>query len=413
MFSFATFLLAVATGVNAYSFYFSTQPTQCQPLTVNVVGQGKPPYRLILADGNPVYESGRWTDVQFSGSTHTIDALQWSGDSQIVAMLSDQDGIGTGGTSELIQVTNSTVTACNPHFQNGGEDFHWDFQNAISSCQQTNVSIWSDLTPVKPPLSGFVILVSGQSFALDLPPLFKNLRHGWFQWEANLPPNSVFIMGLGDANGDLKGTMHYPHHVGDSGDKSCYDVNSPQVTSNPAGKVSLDGPPASTPEPTDSTGTGSNSTGQSGLKPYYPAVTKTDSTTVGIVAGVLGTIIVLLLIGIGAFAYWWRTSYIKRVRESQVPSRYSVQSTSTQSPTMTPSPFLGATVPVPYVPPPADGRPLTQKERRAALAARPGATPSESAGSRAEGSDAAAPLAGPSEDHEGRRETIPPPYAGA
>lgn len=349
-------ILGLLDLVAAYSFSFSSHPTQCQPLTVNIVGQGKPPYRLLLADGNPEYESGKWTDVQFSGPSHTIEALQWPAGSQLVAMVSDQDGIGTGGTTELIRVSDSANAGCDPQFKYDDGFFHWDFRSAISSCKPTNLSIWTNLSAITPPLNGFVMLLNGQSFALDLPAPFKSLEQAWFQWLVDVPPESYFIMGLGDATNDLKGTMHYPHFVGDSGDTSCLDARSPRVTPGLPGSVSasrtasassLPAPPSTTspmylPGPIgpqgppdtlpESASTASSSTahrlaytaGPPKTQPMPTADAKARDNATGVVAGALGATIGLLCLGAAAFAFWWRTAYTKRVRAAWTPSSYSL-----------------------------------------------------------------------------------------
>ncbi|EJD46973.1 hypothetical protein AURDEDRAFT_164034 [Auricularia subglabra TFB-10046 SS5] len=410
--------LLAANLVDAYSFYFSSQPTQCQPLTVHIEGEGKPPYRLLLADGNPAYESGRWTDVRFSGSSHTIQALQWSGGSQIVAMVSDLNGIGTGGTSGIIPVSNSTDARCDPQFKYDDAFFHWEFRNSISSCKLANLSIWTNLSAITPPLSGFVMLLSGQSFALDLSAQFKNLERAWFQWLVNVPPESYFIMGLGDATSDLKGTMHYPHFVGDSGDTSCYNASSPRVTSSPAESAASISKPASSPysapaqepthlpdhsinhspdsfRPTPATATPGPSTQVAGISQQRtpPPVSTSKSIenldTIAIVAEALGAIIGLLFLACGAFAFWWRTSYTKRVRAAQMPRSYSMHTSSTTLSS------ARATAPA--------GTPISQKVARLL----DGRIDTEL---RRENAQTNAPIAAPPPDV--REDTVPPPYAG-
>ena len=81
--------------VSAFSFTFSTDPTQCSSLTVNVKG-GTAPYRLNLIPAGPMPRGGNETrtilDQEFSDKTFTLDALKLPADSQFIAMVSDATG---------------------------------------------------------------------------------------------------------------------------------------------------------------------------------------------------------------------------------------------------------------------------------------------------------------------------------
>ena len=81
--------------VSAFSFTFSSDPTQCSSLTVNVKG-GTAPYRLNLIPSGPLPRGGpevrTIVDEAFSDTTFKLDALKFPADSQFIAMVSDATG---------------------------------------------------------------------------------------------------------------------------------------------------------------------------------------------------------------------------------------------------------------------------------------------------------------------------------
>jgi hypothetical protein len=79
----------------AFSFTFSSNPTQCSSLAVTVDG-GTAPYRLNLIPAGPIPGGGTEirtiVDEVFSDKTFKLDALRLPARSQFVAMVSDADG---------------------------------------------------------------------------------------------------------------------------------------------------------------------------------------------------------------------------------------------------------------------------------------------------------------------------------
>lgn len=82
-------------AVSAFSFTFSSDPTQCSSLIVNVKG-GTAPYRLNLIPAGPLPRGGpeirTIVDEAFSDKTFKLDALKFPADSQFMAMVSDATG---------------------------------------------------------------------------------------------------------------------------------------------------------------------------------------------------------------------------------------------------------------------------------------------------------------------------------
>lgn len=87
-----------STVVSAFTFTFSSNPTQCSPLTVTVDG-GTAPYRLNLIPAGPMprglTEIRTIVDVEFSDKTFTVDALKFPASSQFIAMVSDAEGVSS------------------------------------------------------------------------------------------------------------------------------------------------------------------------------------------------------------------------------------------------------------------------------------------------------------------------------
>jgi hypothetical protein len=50
---FSLFLLSLFSFTNAYSWKFTSQPRQCQSVSVAVTGSGHPPYNIIIIPTGP------------------------------------------------------------------------------------------------------------------------------------------------------------------------------------------------------------------------------------------------------------------------------------------------------------------------------------------------------------------------
>lgn len=81
--------------VAAYSFNIANTPRQCQNLTVDITGEGKPPYSLLLIPFGPTplpnaIEARRITNVPFNnGTTSSVTfQLKFPENSQFVAVVS-------------------------------------------------------------------------------------------------------------------------------------------------------------------------------------------------------------------------------------------------------------------------------------------------------------------------------------
>ena len=90
--------LSTALKANAFSFYFTSTPTQCAQTTVQWNG-GQPPYTLLLVPTGHLNPETR-TIIQRnipSGSSVSF-VLDFPSGSTFVAVLNDATGVGAGGT---------------------------------------------------------------------------------------------------------------------------------------------------------------------------------------------------------------------------------------------------------------------------------------------------------------------------
>ena len=82
------------SAVAAYSFNIVNTPRQCQNLTVEITGQGRPPYSLLLVPTGPTplpnaVEARRITNVPFNGTTGSLSfQLRFPENSQFIAVVS-------------------------------------------------------------------------------------------------------------------------------------------------------------------------------------------------------------------------------------------------------------------------------------------------------------------------------------
>ena len=151
--------------VSAFNFSFSSDPTQCSPLTVTVNG-GTPPYSLNLVPSGPMPGGGgdirKIVDEQFSDKTFTLDALKFPASSEFFAMVSDATGLsschncsvrytprrshrfiaglGTGGTSAILTVSGSDNNSCLPTVKRKYDYIFILNPDIITLCQPVNIT---------------------------------------------------------------------------------------------------------------------------------------------------------------------------------------------------------------------------------------------------------------------------------
>ena len=160
---------------NAYTFKFTTVPTQCQDLSLAIDGQGSPPYEVLIIPVGPStaannVEVRTVIDQTFPNDGTTITfPLRFPANSQFVAVVrlfslisiplrplihpatqvSDQSGFGTGGTSTSVTVQSSSNSSCYDTSQSVQPLFVFSLYPDKSLTQCSTTRLWWDNTTVK------------------------------------------------------------------------------------------------------------------------------------------------------------------------------------------------------------------------------------------------------------------------
>jgi len=172
-------LFLLPTLAAAYTFRFTSVPTQCQELSLAIEGQGSPPYQVLIIPVGPStaqnnVEVRRVIDQTFPNNGTTVSfPLRFPADSQFVAVVrlfalvlfpfrphthpvsqvSDQSGFGTGGTSVSVTVQSSSNSSCYDTSQSVQPQFVFSLypEKALTQCSPSR--LWWDNSTVQ----GYVV----------------------------------------------------------------------------------------------------------------------------------------------------------------------------------------------------------------------------------------------------------------
>ncbi|TBU62694.1 hypothetical protein BD310DRAFT_698718 [Dichomitus squalens] len=284
----AVVLAELASLAAAYSFNIVSTPRQCENLTVQITGDGgQPPYSLLIIPVGPsplpnATEVRKITNVAFgSGSSASADfQLAFPENSQFVAVVSDNAGFGTGGTSAAVTVLSGNDGCFNPTQQVSPQWFlHTTPDGVLNSCVQTRIW-WNPGDPQGTPNFQGVI-PGGDSFSIPVGPTSTEIGSGvGFNWTADVREGTTLLLVGGDDRGlGVAGSNVFTVQRGSS---SCLNDTSPSSTpGSPAG--------GSYPTSTDGSGTRSGS-GSSGSSTNVGAIVG------GVVGGVVGALALALLL---------------------------------------------------------------------------------------------------------------------
>lgn len=266
----------------AYTFKFTSVPTQCKDLSLAIEGQGSPPYEVLIIPVGPStapnnVEVRRVVDQTFPDNGTTVSfPLRFPTNSQFVAVVSDQSGFGSGGTSVSVTVQSSSNSSCYDTSQSVQPQFVFSLTppGAITQCSSTR--LWWDNTTVQgiPTFQG--LIPGGQSFDIPQGQITSVDSEGTgFSWTPSVRAGSTVIIVAGDNRGRGDGGSA-PFIVG-YGDNSCLNDNSPSSTpGSPAG--------------------GSYPTSTSGSDQKNSSTTNTGGIVGGVIGGVAGLLITALLL---------------------------------------------------------------------------------------------------------------------
>jgi hypothetical protein len=300
------FLLA-----KAYTWQFTSQPSQCEDITITLQGSGKPPYRLLIVPhGSTPLPNGtevrRIQDIPFSESSTTFK-LPYPENSSFIAVVcscltsifsfiahvaphflqvSDSSGFGSGGASIPVSILQSSDSSCYDASQtlHPAFDFYINPSNGLTQCETgqlwwgPNVVGCVHLPVVRysahpnrfrpsrhvlwcrtPYFYG--IIPGGTAFPIPQGPLSSyNVTGAAFNWTVDMVPGTTLSLVGSDGRGI--GSGGYAEFViSSTSNSSCLNDNSPSSTpGNPAGSY-----------PTGSHPTGSFSTGSYPTGPSSPS----------------------------------------------------------------------------------------------------------------------------------------------
>jgi len=271
----------------AYTWQFTSDPVQCQNLSIDIVGSGQPPYSLLLVpSGNTPLpnniEVRTIENIPFTeNSTSLSFNLNYPVNSSFVAVVSDSSGTGTGGVSIPIKVLPSSNSGCYNPTQTIHPPWTFNVQTTLGITQCDSVRWWWTPEDVNGTVTFYGVIPGGNFFVLPQGNLTTDNTTGTgFDWDINITGGTDIIILAGDDRGIGSGgsvgyTISYSPNV------SCLTNTSPSSTA---------GSPAGGSYPT---GTNGGSNGQSG-----------KSSDVGPIAGgVVGGLAVVVSVALIAFFY--------------------------------------------------------------------------------------------------------------
>ncbi|KAJ6595774.1 hypothetical protein DFH09DRAFT_1024628 [Mycena vulgaris] len=283
---------------SAYTWSFTSQPTQCGNVAISVSG-GSPPYQVLIVPfgGSPLpnnIEARKIQDQPFSGTSSNVSfKLNYPANSQFVAVVSDSTGFASGGTSAGVLVTSSSDASCFDATQDVKPAFVYSIvpTGVITQCEATR--IWWDSATVQgqPKFQG--VIPGGQSFEIPQGDITNVASQGTgFSWTPPLRGMTTLLLVGGDNRGNgTAGSSLYIVNPGINNDGSCLNSNSPSSTAgSPAGGT------YSTSTGTAS-GSSSSPTGSGGGKSDDSSSPNIGAIVGGTVGGVV-FLIALLLVGL-------------------------------------------------------------------------------------------------------------------
>lgn len=302
-------LLAFPALSAAYSWNFKANPQQCSNLTISISGSdGKPPYRVLIIPFGPSplpnnVEARTILDMPFEGNSNTISfQLKYPANSQLVAVVSDSTGFGSGGTSVAAQVATSSDASCFNATANVSPSFVFSIYppNQIVQCQNTRLG-WDNSTVQGIP-NFLGVIPGGQSFAVPEPlDSITNVdsEGTGFTWLPNLRGGTTLLLIAGDNRGNgTGGSSLNTVSTGTQNIGTCLNSTSPSSTpGSPAG--------GSYATSTNGSWTGGGSGGGS-------------TNTAAIVGGVIGGVVLLLAVVLLLLFFRRREKLQKRQKERPV-----------------------------------------------------------------------------------------------
>ncbi|KAJ3869973.1 hypothetical protein EV359DRAFT_28844 [Lentinula novae-zelandiae] len=277
-------LLELLPLTAAFSWTFQSAPTQCQNLSISISGGGTPPYSvLIIPSGSTPFTNG--TEVrkiisqQFSSNSVSFQ-LAYPAESQLVAVVSDATGFGTGGTSAEAEVVSSSDSSCIDASKSVTPDWFLNLDPSNQLVQCTATRIWWTASNVSGNPFFFGVIPGGDSFVIPESNVNTTSDTGTgFSWTPNVREGTTMHIVGNDNNGNgTGGSSRLTVGQNLQNDNSCLNSNSPSSTA---------GTPAGGSYPTDTSGDSSGGSSTSNIN--------VGAIVGGVVGGVLGLLALLLI----------------------------------------------------------------------------------------------------------------------
>ncbi|KAI0252516.1 hypothetical protein BJV78DRAFT_1124573 [Lactifluus subvellereus] len=235
-------LISLFSLTNAYTWKFTSQPRQCQSLSLAVSGSGNPPYSLLIIPTGPSplqnnTEVRTIQNIPFSGTSNTLTfQLNYPANSSFVAVVSDSSGFGSGGTSTPVTVLQSSDSSCynSSRSVQGPWVFSVNPTGGITQCE--SVRLWWEPSFVNGTVKFYGVIPGGNSFNIPQGSLSTDTNTGTgFNWVVDIAGGTNILVVAGDDRGIGAGGSA-PFTVAYASNGSCLTSNSPSSTAgSPAG----------------------------------------------------------------------------------------------------------------------------------------------------------------------------------
>ncbi|EJD01128.1 uncharacterized protein FOMMEDRAFT_147749 [Fomitiporia mediterranea MF3/22] len=226
LFLLSILLLSFTISANAFTFSFTSAPTQCANTTAVWTG-GQAPFTLLLVPVGHLSPETRTIiqkDVPSGNSVSFV--LNFPAQSQFVAILNDATGVGAGGTSSIITVGSSSDSSCLSTTPSQAKFFLFLPQD-IGQCDSIDIS-WG--SQAQDPVDILGVIPAGQSFEI------ANVTDSStsLQWTADVRSGTQIMFVAGDKDGLGTGGSSDVMKVSNGNSDSCINNNSPSSTSGAA-----------------------------------------------------------------------------------------------------------------------------------------------------------------------------------
>nr|XP_031858479.1 uncharacterized protein CI109_006124 [Kwoniella shandongensis]KAA5525551.1 hypothetical protein CI109_006124 [Kwoniella shandongensis] len=208
--------------IEAAQFYFrwQTNTHACQVVNLNW-SLGVPPFQVWIVPifgQSFIYNIPAWAYVDGYG-TYPI-SLQLDEGQDYTVVMSDANGLGTGGSSEIQRVQPSNDTTCldTASYNSTSLDFTFTVSGQAVQCERGFETSWTGGKEDGP--YNFTVVPLDQGFnAYDVP-----LEEGvtsQSSWQLNMTAGSRFTILMSSGNGYGRGGVAGVYQVGSSGNTSC------------------------------------------------------------------------------------------------------------------------------------------------------------------------------------------------